>query len=385
MTNTIMNWHYPTEIYCGINAHALLLQHCQTLGINKPLFVSDENLLSLETTQALLSSLDALNPILFSDIKPNPTSDNVLAGIAKISAHHCDGVIALGGGSVLDVAKVIALLAHQDCELWDLEDIADNYLRADKQKILPCIALPTTAGTGSEVGRASLIIDIEQQRKRFIFHPNIMPNIVILDAVLTKDLPSKLTAATGMDALAHNLEALCVDRFHPMADGIAMEGLRLIKENLVHAVQDGHDLDARQNLLAAASMGAIAFQKGLGAVHSLSHPIGARYDAHHGLLNAIFMPYVLQFNRTKIEEKMCRLAAYMSLPKANFDGVQNWLLELREQIGIPHTLQEIIVDEFDVDWVADQAQQDPSTPSNPVALDVDKFKRILQASLCGEC
>ncbi|OGT54399.1 MAG: alcohol dehydrogenase [Gammaproteobacteria bacterium RIFCSPHIGHO2_12_FULL_41_15] len=384
LENKMVNWHYPTEIYCGIGAAATLSHYCQTLNIKKVLFVTDNNLLKFSSIEKIYQSISLLFPTIFADIKPNPTSQNVIEGIEVFKKNNCDGVIAVGGGSVLDVAKVIALMAKQTLDLWALEDVGDNYKNADIHKIVPCIAIPTTAGTGSEVGRASLIIDTAQKRKRFIFHPNIMPNIVILDAELTVALPPKLTAATGMDALAHNLEALCVDAYHPMADGIAMEGLRLIKENLAKAVKNGKDLEARQNMLVAASMGAVAFQKGLGAVHSLSHPIGARYDAHHGLLNAIFMPYVLQFNRNKIEEKMMRLAAYMGLDHPSFEAVLNWLLDLREEIGIPHTLVDINIKKSDHDILVDDAFKDPSTSGNPNPLSIEALKNILLAATTGD-
>ncbi len=381
--HSISNWHYPTEIFCGPDSSKQLNQHCQQLNLTKPLIVTDQHLLQLDCIKKTLDTLQC-DYVVFSDVKPNPTADNLSTGITFFNKNNCDGVIAIGGGSVLDVAKSLALMAKQSLGLWDLEDVGDNYLRADSKKIAPCIAIPTTAGTGSEVGRAALIIDTEQKRKRFIFHPNMLPNHVVLDPLLTLGLPPKLTAATGMDALAHNLEALCVDSYHPMADGIAMEGLRLIKNNLPLAVKNGNNVAARENMLVAASMGATAFQKGLGAVHSLSHPIGAHYDAHHGLLNAIFMPYILQFNRKHIEKKMTRLASYLNLPNPSFESVLSWLLALRDELEIPHTLTDLNIQSEDISLLAEEALKDPSTPSNPRQLNQAHLEKLIIQSMRGD-
>ena len=377
------NWHYPTELFCGPNTSQNLTHHCKLLNLSKPLIVTDKNLLQLSSIRDILANL-SIEHAIFSEVDPNPTHHNLSSGIDYFNANNCDGVIAIGGGSVLDTAKSIALIAKQSVDIWDLEDVGDNYLNADPSKISPCIAIPTTAGTGSEVGRAALIIDTDQKRKRFIFHPQMMPKRVILDPLLTMGLPAKLITATGMDALAHNLEALCVNSFHPMADGIAMEGLRIIKDNLPLAYQDDASIEAREKLLVAASMGATAFQKGLGAVHSLSHPIGARYNKHHGLLNAIFMPYVLQFNRPMIEDKMIRLAAYLALPSPSFESVLNWLLSLRQELEIPHTLAEIDIPKSDIDIIVAEALLDPSTPSNPTKLTTANLTDLLHQAFEGK-
>ena len=316
-------------------------------------------------------------------MKPNPVGRNVADGLAAYRAGHHDGVIAFGGGSAMDAAKGIALMVGQDRPLWDFETGGDNWKRAHAKGIAAILAVPTTAGTGSEVGRAAVIIDEDTDTKRIISHPRLMPGQVICDPALTVGLPAAVTAATGMDALAHNLEAYCAPDFHPMADGIASEGVRLIKDWLPTAVRDGTNLEARSHMMAAASMGATAFQKGLGAIHTLSHPIGALYDTHHGLTNAVVMPYVLAFNRPAIEDKMARLARYIGLADASFTGALDWVMTLREEIGIPHTLAEIGVDDARIDRLAALATEDPNVASNPVPLDDAAHRTLLLASLEG--
>lgn len=379
-------WNYPTRLHFGQDKIQSLPALAKEFKMKRPLFVTDMQLLALPMVQSAIDNLKAntLTPVIFSNITGNPTSNQVEAGIEAFRKEHCDGVIAFGGGSAIDVAKCIALVANQSLQLWDLEDKGDNYLRADKNAIAALIAIPTTSGTGSEVGRASLIVDEKTHSKRFIFHPNIVPDCVICDPSLVLGLPPKLTAATGTDALAHNLEAFCTPGFHPMADGIAIEGLRLIKQWLPIAVKEPGNIEARANMMAAATMGATAFQKGLGAVHSLSHPVGAIYGAHHGLLNAIFMPYVLVFNREYIEEKMERLATYLDCSPANFDGVLSWIQTLNEEIGIPHSLSEIGVDLDKADLVAEQALLDGSTPTNPRPLNQALLKALFIAAVKGD-
>ncbi len=243
--------------------------------------------------------------------------------------------------------------------------------------------MPTTAGTGSEVGRAAVIMNEETHTKKILFHPKMMPSIVIADPALTLGLPPHITAATGMDALAHCLEAYCVPTYHPMADGIAVEGVRLIKEWLPVAVRDGKNLTARANMMIAASMGATAFQKGLGAIHALSHPVGSLYDTHHGLTNGVVMPYVLAFNRKAIEEKMARLAAWLSLPDASFAAVMQWVLALRNEVAIPHTLRDLGVGTDRIDELAQMAAVDPTASGNPVPVDVPELKTLFVASIEG--
>jgi alcohol dehydrogenase class IV len=384
--NYSANWNYPTTIWFGADTIKKLHTACEQLGIKHPLLVTDKGLAGMDMFNAVLGDLQkhGLNPVVFHDIKANPTVGNVDAGSDICRQHGCDGVIAIGGGSALDAAKTIALVADQACSVLDLEDIGDNFKQADSDKILPCIAVPTTAGTGSEVGRASLIVDTETHSKKIIFHPEMTPDIVIADPALTCTLPPKLTAATGMDALAHNLEAFCAPGFHPMADGIALEGMRFVKEWLPVAYKNGSNLEARTHMLAASTMGATAFQKGLGAIHSLSHPVGAIYDAHHGLLNAIFMPYVLKLNRDTIDDKMERLANYLSLEgDTGFDAVYNWVLDLMQQLDLPTDLKSIGVDDKQADEVARQAMQDGSTASNPLALTHDLLKTTFLSALIG--
>jgi hypothetical protein len=320
---------------------------------------------------------------LFSGIKGNPTGANVRDGLRAYRAGSHDGVIAFGGGSALDAGKAVALMAGQTRDLWDFEDVGDNWTRADPAGIAPVVAVPTTAGTGSEAGRASVIVDEERHVKKIIFHPRMLPATVILDPELTVGLPPHLTAATGMDALSHNLEALCAPGWHPMADGIAVEGIRLVREFLPRAVADGTDLEARQQMSAASAMGATAFQKGLGGMHALSHPLGALYDAHHGLLNAILMPYVLLANRDAIAQRLERSARYLGLAKPGFEAFLGWVLELRHAIGIPHSLAGIGIDDARIDEIGRMAVADPSAAGNPVAFDAEQYGALCARAVRG--
>ena len=293
-------------------------------------------------------------------------------------------MIAFGGGSGLDVGKAIAFMIGQTLSLWDFEDVGDNWTKADSNKVAPIIAVPTTAGTGSETGRASVILNEDLGVKKIIFHPKFLPSIVILDPVLTKDLPKKMTAATGMDALAHNLEAFCAPGYHPMADGIALEGMKLIFKWLPEAYKNGSNLEARMNMLTAASMGSTAFQKGLGAIHSLSHPVNALNNLHHGLSNAIFMPYVLTFNRDVIESKVAKISEYLELKDKSFDGFLKWILDLREEFEIPHKLSSVINEkDLQIDRLSKMALEDPSTNGNPKKLSIEDMKIMYQHSMSG--
>ena len=385
MTTLRGNWNYPTLIRFGAGRIAELPDACKTLGIARPLLVTDPGLAKLPMIDAALSACRTagLSCGLFADVQANPVEANVTAGVAVCKAGGHDGVIAFGGGSALDAAKAIALMAGQHRPLWDFEDREDWYTRVNADGILPSIGVPTTAGTGSEVGRASVITDLRDHSKKIIFHPRMQPKLVIADPELTLGLPANITAAVGMDALSHNLEAYCAPSFHPMADGIALEGMRLVKEYLPRAVHNGRDIDARAQMLIASSMGATAFQKGLGAMHSLSHPCSAHYRTHHGLTNAVVMPYVLLWNRKALEEKFIRLAAYLSLPKPSFDSVLKWILELRQTIGIPHTLAEIGVPADAPLKLAQQAFDDPSTGGNPLPLQVDHFAQLYRHCISG--
>ncbi|MFT5219353.1 MAG: alcohol dehydrogenase class IV [Planctomycetota bacterium] len=378
------NWNYPTAMRFGAGRVGELADVCRELNINAPLLVTDPGLASLPMVlDAIASCADAgLAIALFSDIKANPTGSNVDAGIAAYRSGNHDGVIAFGGGSGLDAGKAIAVAANQSCSLWDLEDVGDNWLNADPEKIPPIIAVPTTAGTGSEVGRASVIVNETEHKKAIIFHPKMLPACVILDPELTVGLPAGLTAATGMDALSHNLEAFCSPLFHPMAEGIAIEGIRLVKENLPTAVSNGGDITARSQMIVASSMGATAFQRGLGAMHALAHPLGAVYDAHHGMLNAILMPYVLKANYVEIKQPIARLARYLDLD-ADFDAFLIWLLSMRADIGIHHQLSAIIPEESRLAEIGEMAVVDPSAGTNPILHDAAKYTQIVTNAYNG--
>jgi alcohol dehydrogenase class IV len=380
------NWNYPTAVRFGPGRIAELPTVCKELGMRRPLLVTDPGLRKLPMIDAALASLRAtgLGDAVFSEIRANPVGKNVDDGVAYYRQNRCDGVIAFGGGSALDVGKTIALMVGQSRPLWDFEDREDWYTRVNVAGMAQTIAVPTTAGTGSEVGRASVILDEATHLKKIIFHPRMLPAVVISDPELTVGLPPRITAATGMDALAHCLEAYCAPGFHPLADGIALEGMRLIKDWLPVAVKDGRSLAPRAHMLAAASMGATAFQKGLGAIHSLSHPIGAHYNTHHGETNAVVMPYVLLFNRDAIEEKMTRLARYLDLPSPGFGAVLDWVLALRKEIGIPHTLAELGVKEADLDTLVPEAVDDPSTGGNPRPAGAAEMREMFVKAIRGE-
>ena len=380
------NWNYPTSLWVGEDRIKDLSEACKNLKISSPLFVTDKDLINLEMTKNIIfefkKKLSTL--AIFSNFSGNPIGENVEEGVLEFKKNKCDGVIAFGGGSGLDVGKAIAFMSGQSRPIWDFEDIGDYWKRANEKDIAPIIAVPTTAGTGSETGRASAIINKKAGVKKIIFHPKFLPSIVILDPVLTVDLSPRLTAATGMDALAHNLEAFCAPGFHPMADGIAIEGMKLIKKSLLVAVKNGKDLNARADLLAAASMGSTAFQKGLGAIHSLSHPVNAQFNIHHGLSNAIFMPYVLSFNKSLINEKVVSICDYLNLDK-NFESFLNWILSLRKELNIPHKLSDVIDEKkINLDQLSKMALEDPSTSTNPKKMTVDDMKILYEHSISGE-
>jgi len=380
------NWNYPTTVWTGEERIKDLSIACKNLKINNPLFVTDKDLIELQMVKKILESLkkDFKNIFCFSNFSGNPIGENVEEGVKVYNSKKCDGVIAFGGGSGLDVGKAIAFMCGQSRPIWDFEDIGDYWTRADEKKISPIIAVPTTAGTGSETGRASAIINKKYGVKKIIFHPKILPSIVILDPMLTVDLSPRLTAATGMDALAHNLEAFCASGFHPMADGIAIEGMSLIKKSLLSVVKDGKNLEARANMLVAASMGSTAFQKGLGAIHSLSHPINAKFNVHHGLSNAIFMPYVLTFNKKFIEKRIITICDYLGLEK-KFESFLNWILFLRKELNIPHKLSEVIDEnKINIDELSKMALEDPSTSTNPKKLSLQDMKELYTYSISGK-
>jgi alcohol dehydrogenase len=372
------NWNYPTSIRFGAGRISELGEACKELGMQRPLLVTDPDLAALPPVAAAARAVESAGlPLqVFTGVKANPTDTNVMDGLSKFRAEDCDGVIALGGGSPLDAGKTIALLAGQMLPLWDFEDVGDNWKRVQEAGMAPVVSVPTTAGTGAEVGRAAVITDSEKRSKRLIFHPRMMPGRVIADPELTAGMPEKLTVYTGFDALAHCLEAFCAPGFHPMADGIALEGLALIRDNLRKVVAEPQNLEARGAMLTASIMGAVAFQKGLGAIHSLSHPVGGYYDTHHGLLNAVFMPYVLEFNRDVLNGKWARMAAVLG------SDPLDWVLRLRQDLGIPKTLAELGMDEGVLE-LASAATADPSGATNPRPVDDQAHRLLLERALRG--
>ena len=381
------NWNYPTTMWVGENRIKELNDACKNLNIKKPLLVTDKGLSNSEFIQKSFKDLrdQGTHVEIFSNVVGNPTGSNVKEGVQFYKQNNCDGVIAFGGGSALDVGKAIAFMSGQTLSMWDFEDVGDNWTKANSDKIAPIIAVPTTAGTGSETGRASVILNEETGIKKIIFHPKFLPSIVILDPILTLALPANITAATGMDALAHNLEAYCAPGYHPMADGIALEGIRLIKGCLIKAVEDGSNLEARMDMLTAASMGSTAFQKGLGAIHSLSHPVNGLNNIHHGLSNAIFMPYVLTFNKDVIEKKIIKICEYINLKNKSFESFIEWILDLRKKLNIPHKLSDVIPEkDFDLEKLSKLALEDPSTGGNPKKLTLDDMRIMYEHSMSGK-
>jgi alcohol dehydrogenase len=379
------NFNYPTAIKFGAGRIRELADHCRANGIARPLFVTDPGLAAMPMVGTIVEDVKraGLGIGVFSDVRPNPVEANVVEGVRAYKAGNHDGVVAFGGGSGLDVGKMVALMHGQHLSVFELEDVDDWWTRADASKISPIIAVPTTAGTGSEVGRAGVVTHPVTHEKKIIFHPAIMPKVAILDPELTVGLPAKLTAATGMDALAHVLEAYCAPFYHPLAAGVALEGMRLIKGNLARAVKQGTDLDARGHMLMASAMGATAFQRGLGAIHALSHPFGGLYDAHHGTLNGIIMPYVVKANRRKIEKDIERAAAYIGI-RGGFNGFLKWILALRKEIGIPHRLADIGIDARRLDEVAAMAIKDPSAGGNPIAFTEKQYKALAKRCVIGD-
>lgn len=385
MTIPNRNLNYPTAIKFGAGRIKELAEHCRATGIARPLLVTDPGLAALPMTADVVNQLRraGLSVAVFVDVRANPAEANVMAGVKAFKAGDHDGVVAFGGGSALDVGKMVALMHGQSLTVFDLEDVDDWWTRADASKIAPIVAVPTTAGTGSEVGRAGVITHPKTHEKKIIFHPAIMPKVAILDPELTVGLPPALTAATGMDALAHCIEAYCAPFYHPLAAGVALEGMRLIKENLARAVTKGSDVTARGHMLMASTMGATAFQRGLGAVHALSHPLGGLYDAHHGTLNGVLMPYVLKANRRKVEQTIERAAAYLGI-KGGFSGFLKWILALRKETGIPHTLGDIGIDTKRLDEVAAMAVRDPSAGGNPILFTEKQYKTLAKRAVVGD-
>jgi alcohol dehydrogenase class IV len=374
------NWSYPTSIRFGAGRIGEIADACNTAGMRNPLLVTDRGLADLPITSNTLALLEqaGLGNALFADVDPNPNEKNLEAGIAAYRDGGHDGVIAFGGGSGLDLGKIVAFMCGQTRPVWDFEDVGDWWTRADADKIAPIIAVPTTAGTGSEVGRAGVLSNSVTHEKKIIFHPKILAAVVICDPELTVGMPAAITAGTGMDAFAHCLEAYCSPHYHPMSQGIALEGMRLVKENLPRAYADGSDIEARAHMMSAAAMGATAFQKGLGAIHALSHPIGAFYNTHHGTTNAVVMAPVLEFNRSAIETRIEALAAYLGIA-GGFDGFYHYVVELNASLGIPADLTELGASDPDMDWLVASALKDPSVGGNPVAMNAENTRRLFEA------
>ncbi len=376
------NWSYPTAIKFGCGRISELAEQCRAVGMARPLLVTDRALSALPITAQALDVLEAggLGRGMFDQVDPNPTEANMQAGLEVYRAGGHDGVVAFGGGSALDLGKMIALMVDQPVSVWELEDIGDWWTRAKPDTIAPIIAVPTTAGTGSEVGRAGVLTDSATHRKKIIFHPKLMPAVTICDPELTVGMPAAITAGTGMDALAHCLEAYCSPHYHPMSQGIALEGMRLVLEYLPRAYATPGDLEARAEMMSAAAMGAVAFQKGLGAIHALSHPVGAVYNTHHGTTNAVVMPMVLDFNRTAIEARIVRAAAYLGID-GGFDGFRDRIMALREAFGIPASLGEMGVEAARLDELTAMALEDPSCGGNPVALTAENTRALFESCL----
>ena len=377
-----MNWNYPTNVWFGVDRSKEIQKACDTLGIKNPLIVTDPGLLQTSIIDEINSGLSS-NTQIYSDVQGNPTGSNVTNGVKVFLEGNHDGVIAIGGGSGMDAGKGIAFLAHQSRPLWDFEDIGDWWTRADSSVIKPIIAIPTTAGTGSEVGRAAVFLNEENHKKKIIFHPKMLPQIAILDPSLTLNLPKSITAGTGMDALAHCIEAYSSPFYHPMAEGTALEGLRLVKENIQEVYHNGNNVEARSHMLVASMMGAAAFQKGLGAIHSVTHPVNSLYKTHHGTTNGTVMPFVLNYNRSTIEEKFTRLANFLDI-KNGFEGIVDWIIELKKDMEIPETLKDMGVNEGDEIKLAPLAQEDPSTGANPLEMTVERFQELILNCIAGK-
>jgi alcohol dehydrogenase class IV len=376
------NWSFPTRIWAGPGRIAELGDACEQLHIRRPLIVTDRALVQHSMLQSALATLP--HAALFGEVKGNPTAGNVEAGLRAYRDGGHDGVVAFGGGSALDTGKAVALMSGQTRPMWDFEDVDDWWMRADSAGIAPVVAVPTTAGTGSEVGRAAVILNETTHEKKILFHPQMMPAIVISDPELTVGLPRHITAATGMDAFVHCFEAFCARGFHPLADGVALEGMRLIAQFLPRACTDGRDIEARANMLAAASMGAAAFQKGLGAVHAIAHPVGSWFDTHHGLTNAVLLPYVMRHNRPAIAAKSELIARLLALASPGFEALFDWVLEFRQTLGIPHSLGQIGVDVGKASVIGEQAARDPSAGGNPTPVDAAALERIFRAAVAGD-
>jgi len=376
------NWSYPTAIRFGAGRIAEIGDACIAAGITRPLLVTDRGLAGMEITAKTLDLVEAagLGRAVFAEVDANPTEKNLEEGLRAFREGGYDGVIAFGGGSGLDLGKTLAFMSGQSRPVWDFEDIGDWWTRADPMGIAPIVAVPTTAGTGSEVGRASVITNTESREKKIIFHPKMLPATVIADPELTVGMPKAITAGTGLDAFAHCVEAYSSPHYHPMSQGIALEGMRLVVENLPRVYDTPDDIEARGHLMSAAAMGAVAFQKGLGAIHALSHPVGAVHHTHHGTTNAVCMPAVLRFNAPAIRVRFDLAAPYLGI-KGGFDGFVAFVDRFNDRFGVPKRLSGLGVSAPDIDMLTDAALRDPSVGGNPVALTAEGVRGLYEAVL----
>jgi len=388
---SIERFSFPTTIHFGPGARRLLADHLTAQGIARPLLVTDRGIAALPMLGALVADLPGLQVAVFSEIFGNPVRSQVMAGAAAYNAHKADAVIGVGGGAALDVAKAIALMAHHDGDIldyaWDHPQV-----RAITQPIPWFVALPTTAGTGSEVGRSAVVSDDRTHVKRIIFSPLLLAKAVFADPELTLDLPASITAATGMDALTHNVESYLSPAYHPMCDGIALEGVRIAAHALPRAVKDGRDLAARSDMMMSSLMGAVAFQKDLGAVHSCAHALSTVADLHHGLANGIMIDHVLRFNLPAATVKLAELAHAAGVPGAE-DGTTEaraiafiaWLTTLKAVLAIPAKLSDYhgarSVTRADIPRLVEIATADICHQTNPRKCTAADFQALFAAAL----
>ena len=385
LANTTQSWTYPTNIHFGCGLSSNLAHYCEEAEFHRPMIITDQKLIENSIITPCIDSLcnSKISFNIFTDFEENPTDKSVMEGLTVFQKNKNDGLVAIGGGSAIDLAKSVAFMDGQSQPIFNFEDRFDWWKKANKEKIRRVIAIPTTAGTGSEVGRAAVIKDTQDLKKKIIFHPQMMPFIAILDAKLTIGMPAHLTAATGVDALVHNLEALCSTRYHPIADGVAIEGLRLIKNNIEKAFQNGNDLNARCAMLVGSTMGAIAFQKGLGGVHALSHPIGSLFNSHHGLTNAVLLPYVIEYNLPEIHEPLSLVSKYLNLNSEKPKAIISWLLKLRDSLQIPHKLSSLGVNSTHIPALTKMALNDQAAATNPRILNETAITSIYKSSING--
>ena len=382
--NSILQYNFPTTIRFGAEASNELPDYLQKNNLLKPLIVTDPVVVQLDFFKKIIASLQKKNisAEIFHDIHKNPVKSDVYKGTDVYDATDRDSIVGIGGGVALDVARAICLRINHREDLFKYDDLigGDVFVTNDVPHF---VTIPTTAGTGSEVGRSAIIADDITHQKKILFSPKLLAKIVFADPLLTMDLPPFVTAATGMDALTHNMEAYLAKMHHPMCEGIALEGIYLISQSLERAVNKP-DLESRSNMLIASLMGAVAFQKGLGVVHSLAHPLSALLDTHHGLANAVNIPYGMEFNIAGCEEKFKRIALTLGLKKQTGEAVVDYLFDLNSKINIPHKLSEIGVKPEHIETLADLAIADFAYPNNPKPVSREDFRELYLKALRGE-